>query len=51
MSSYCLKCKKYTENINPRTSKTTNGKTMLLPKYAICGSKNLDLGTRKQVDY
>ena len=39
MSSYCLKCKKNTENINPRVSKTNNGKTMLLLKCAICGSK------------
>ena len=39
MSSYCLKCKSNTENINPRISKTINGKTMLLWKCAICGSK------------
>ena len=39
MSSYCLKCKKNTENINPRVSKTSNGKTMILSKYVICGSK------------
>ena len=39
MSSYCLKCKKNTENINPKVSKTNNGKTMLLSKCAICGSK------------
>ena len=32
MSSYCLKCKKNTENINSRVSKTSNGKTMLLVK-------------------
>ena len=25
MSSYCLKCKKNTKNINPRVSKTNNG--------------------------
>ena len=39
MLSYCLKCKKKkknTESINPKVSKTTNGKTM---KWAICGSK------------
>ena len=28
MSSYCLNCKKNTENINPVVSKTSNGKTM-----------------------
>ena len=39
MSSYCLKCRKNTENINPRVSKTSNGKTMLLSKCAIYGSK------------
>ena len=39
MLSYCLKCKKNTENINPRVSKTINGKTMILSKCAICGSK------------
>ena len=39
MLSYCLKCKKYTERINPKVSKTTNGKTMIFSKCAICGSK------------
>ena len=40
MLSYCLKCKKKnTESINARVSKTTNGKTMILSKCAICGSK------------
>ena len=39
MSSYCLKCRKNTESINPRVSKTNNGKTMILSKCAICGSK------------
>ena len=39
MQSYCLKCKKNTESINPKVSKTSNGKTMVLSKCAICGSK------------
>ena len=39
MSSYCLKYRKNTENINPRVSRTNNGKTMILSKCAICGSK------------
>ena len=39
MLSYCLKCKKNTESINPKVSKTTNGKTMILSKCTICGSK------------
>ena len=39
MKSYCLKCRKITKNINPRVSKTSNGRTMVLSKCAICGSK------------
>ena len=45
MLSYCLKCKKKkkkkknTESINPKVSKTSNGKTMILSECAICGSK------------
>ena len=39
MSSYCLKCRKNTESANPRDSNNNNGKTMILPKCAICGSK------------
>ena len=39
MLSYCLKCKKSTERINAKVSKTTNGKAMILSTYAICGSK------------
>ena len=39
MKSYCLKCKKDAENINPRVSNTSNGKTMLLSKCSKCGSK------------
>ena len=39
MKFYCLKCRKDTENINPRVSNTSNGRTMVLSKCAICGSK------------
>ena len=39
MKFYCLKCRKDTENINPRVSNTSNGRTMILSKCAICGSK------------
>ena len=40
MLSYCLKCKKNTESINPRVSATSNGRTIILSKCAICVSKN-----------
>ena len=39
MLLYCLKCRKNTESINPKVSKTTNGKAMILLTCAICGSK------------
>ena len=39
MLSYCLKCRKNTESINPKVSKTTNGKAMILSTCAICNSK------------
>ena len=34
-----MRCKKYTKNINPQVSSTSNGKTMILSKCAICNSK------------
>ena len=37
--SYCLRFKKDTENINPRVSNTSNGRTTILSRCAICGSK------------
>ena len=39
MLSYCLNYKKNTENINSRVSATSNGRTMILSKCAIWGSK------------
>ena len=39
MESYCLKCKKYTKNINLQVSSTSNGKLMIISKCAICGSR------------
>ena len=54
MPSYCLKCiKKNAENINLRVSKTSNVKTMLLSKFAICSSKKsrFNKKNKKQVEY
>ena len=39
MLTYCFKCKKNTESIDPKVSETSDGKTMILSKCAICGSK------------
>ena len=49
MSSYCLQCRKNTESINARVSKTNNGKTMILSKCAICGRKKLIFIKKQEV--
>ena len=38
MESYCLKCRKNTENTDWKISSTSNGRAMI-SKCAICGSK------------
>ena len=39
MEKYCLKCKKYTKNIKPQISSTSNNKTMMLSKCAVCNGR------------
>ena len=39
MLTYCLKCKKNTENIYAKMMKTKNGRFILSSKCAVCGSK------------
>ena len=39
MESFCLKCKKNTENIDPKVSTAGNGRVMILSKCAMCNSK------------
>ena len=46
--SYCLKCKKnqtnkQTESVDPKVSAPSNGRTMILPKCAMCDSKKSKL--------
>ena len=49
MLSYCWK---YTASIKSKVLKTVNGKTMMLSKCVICGSKNQNLlKSNKQKDY
>ena len=38
-SNHCLRCKKNTENINSGVSNTSNNKTILFSKCAICDPK------------
>ena len=39
MQTYCLNCKKDTENINSKVIKTKYGRSMLLSECALCGNK------------
>ena len=39
MSSYCQKCRKNTQSIDPIVSETSNGRTMILSRCALCGNK------------
>ena len=48
MQSYCLKCKKHTENKNPQVSSTSNGKIMILSKVAICNSKKYEFINKQE---
>ena len=49
MLSYCLKCKKSTKSINPKVSKTTNGKAMILSTCEIRIQKFRETGDTKYV--
>ena len=52
VESYCLKCKKNTENINPKVLATSNGRAMILSKCEYVVVQNLDLlKTKKQKEY
>ena len=39
MEPYCLKCRKFTENMNLQVSGTSKSKIMTLSKCKICNSK------------
>ena len=39
MKTYCAKCKKYTENIDPKIVRTKNNRLVMQSKCSICGIK------------
>ena len=43
MNTYCLVCKKYTGNINPKVIKTKNNRKMMLSRCSICNNKKSTL--------
>ena len=44
MASYCLECRKNTENIDSKVSASSNGRVMILSKCAMCGSMKKKTG-------
>ena len=40
MNTYCLVCKKYTGNINPKVMKTKDNRKMVLSRCSIFNNKN-----------
>ena len=41
MNTYCLVCKKYTGNINPKVIKTKNNTKIMLSRCSDCNNKSL----------
>ena len=39
MNTYCVKCKKDTENIDPKMFRTKNNRLIMQSKCSICGIK------------
>ena len=39
IESYCLKCRKYTENIDPKVSSTSNNRVMI-KMFDMCSKKS-----------
>ena len=39
MKTYCVKCRKNTENLNSKIFKTKNGRLLMQPKCTDCGIK------------
>ena len=49
MEPYCSKCRKYTENIDPQVSSTSNDKMMILSKCKIFNSKKYKFINQQEV--
>ena len=39
MKTYCVKCKKHTENIDPKIFNTKNNRLIMQSKYSFCKNK------------
>ena len=39
MKTYCVKCRKDTENIDPKMVRTENNRLIMQSEYTVCGIK------------
>ena len=46
MKTYCLKCRKNTENLDSKTFKTKNNRLIMLSKCSDCGIKKIKIRKR-----
>ena len=48
MKTYCVVCKKDTENNNPNVSKTINGRIILKSTCSVCGNEKSRFISKKE---
>ena len=48
MKIYCVKCRKDTENIDPKMVRTKNNRLVMQWKCSVCGIENQDLLKNKK---
>ena len=49
MKNYCVKCKKDTENIDPKIVRTKNNRLVMQSKCSACGIKKSRLAKEQKV--
>ena len=48
MKTYCIVCKRSTDNVNPKVIKGKNGRSMLLSKCSSCENKKSRFGKNQE---
>ena len=48
MKTYCVTCRKNTENLNSKIFKTKNGRLLMQSKYTDCGTKKSRLVKKQE---
>ena len=51
MKTYCVKCRKNTENINPKMFRTKNNRLIMEAKCPVCGIKKSRFVSMLEIGY